>query len=214
MVSIAGPLRYFYKNLCSITQNRRVLGWIKDYKIPFSSSPFKQRPVQVYKKSLIKGMSSEIQKLIKKGVVTSCNLTKNQFISPIFLIKKPNGEKRFILNLKCLNKFIQIEHFKWKMLARPWPFYKKIGIWLRLISKTPILLFLLKKSYRKYLKFIYNKKCYMFTALPFGISTGPFVFTKIMREVLKHLRQNNILCVGYLDDILLIAKSKNECSKC
>ena len=36
----------------------------------------------------------------------------NEFISPIFLVKKKNGEYRMILNLKELNESIVYHHFK------------------------------------------------------------------------------------------------------
>ena len=44
--------------------------------------------------------------------VTRAQPTKNQFISNIFLIPKPDASSRLILNLKRLNQFIKCEHFK------------------------------------------------------------------------------------------------------
>ncbi|XP_071578072.1 uncharacterized protein [Temnothorax nylanderi] len=46
------------------------------------------------------------------GAIESCTPCKSQFISTYFLVDKPNGDKRFILNLKKLNKFIKPPHFK------------------------------------------------------------------------------------------------------
>ena len=44
-------------------------------------------------------------------IISPCTPTKNQFISSFFLVDKPDGSKRFILNLKVLNKFIIAPHF-------------------------------------------------------------------------------------------------------
>ncbi|XP_071971333.1 uncharacterized protein [Engystomops pustulosus] len=49
---------------------------------------------------------------------------------------------------------------------------------------------------------------FQFRALPFGISSAPRLFTKIMAEVVAVLRQRNILLIPYLDDLLLISSSE------
>ena len=36
----------------------------------------------------------------------------HQFISYIFLVPKPNGKFRLVINLKQLNEFVYNEHFK------------------------------------------------------------------------------------------------------
>jgi hypothetical protein len=37
---------------------------------------------------------------------------EEQFLSPIFLRPKPNGEYRMILNLEKINEFVPYHHFK------------------------------------------------------------------------------------------------------
>lgn len=39
------------------------------------------------------------------------------------------------------------------------------------------------KNHREYLKLEFNNKLYQFTCLPFGLSSSPFLFTKIMKTV-------------------------------
>ena len=63
-----------------------------------------------------------------------------------------------------------------------------------------------KKS-RKYLQFIYHNKLYQFCVLPFGISTAPLVFSKI----LKPLRTRGISLIIYLDDLLIAAGTYIDC---
>ena len=64
---------------------------------------------------------------------------------------------------------------------------------------------------RKYLRFIWKDQRYEFTCLPFGYSLAPRVFTKILKPVVSHLRLNGLKIVIYLDDILLVANSVEEC---
>ena len=49
---------------------------------------------------------------------------------------------------------------------------------------------------------------YEFNALPFGLSTAPYVFTKLMKPVVETLRNEGHVSVIYLDDILMIGKTQ------
>ena len=55
---------------------------------------------------------------------------------------------------------------------------------------------------RKYLRFTLNGRVYHFKALPFGLSTSPFVFTLLMTVIATHLRKRAIIMHPYLDDWL------------
>lgn len=64
---------------------------------------------------------------------------------------------------------------------------------------------------RKYVRFIYKKDLYQFTCLPFGLSVSPYIFTKIMKPVVKKLRTSGLLSTIYLDDLLCFGSSYEEC---
>ena len=68
------------------------------------------------------------------------------------------------------------------------------------------------KNSRKYLQFIYNNKLYQFYVLPFGISTAPQVFSKILKPVIALLRTRGIcLIIIYLDDLFIAAGTYIGC---
>ncbi|CAG2254049.1 unnamed protein product [Mytilus edulis] len=58
-------------------------------------------------------------------------------------------------------------------------------------------------SYRKFLRFVWNKRVYQFRALPFGLSTAPLAFTKLMQVAIAHLHSQAIQIHSYLDDSLI-----------
>ena len=58
---------------------------------------------------------------------------------------------------------------------------------------------------------MWQNKLFQFTCLPFGLSSAPHTFTKVLKPVAAHLRGKGIRCVFYLDDILIMGKSSKDC---
>lgn len=66
-------------------------------------------------------------------------------------------------------------------------------------------------KHRKYLRFIFEGNCFEFNAMPYGLSAAPRVFTKLMKEIVNHLRSKGYRSVIYLDDILCIGDTYSDC---
>lgn len=64
---------------------------------------------------------------------------------------------------------------------------------------------------KKYLRFTWDGKIFEFNVLPFGLNTAPYIFTKIMKPVIRLLRLCGLVNVVYLDDLLLLGQSYREC---
>lgn len=58
------------------------------------------------------------------------------------------------------------------------------------------------KDYRN-LRFSFPGNIFEFCALPFGLATTPYIFTKITRPLAAHLRERGFMSVIYLNDFLL-----------
>ena len=54
------------------------------------------------------------------------------------------------------------------------------------------------------------RETFRFTCLSFGLYSAPWVFTKTLKPALAVLRQRGIQMIVYIDDILLIAESKEQ----
>ena len=52
---------------------------------------------------------------------------------------------------------------------------------------------------RKYLHFALNDKIFQFRALPFGLSTSPYMFTHLMKVIASHLHRKAVTFFPYLD---------------
>ena len=52
---------------------------------------------------------------------------------------------------------------------------------------------------------------YCFVVLPFGLSTAPYIFTKVCRVLIKYWRSNGIKIVIFIDDGIGSASSREKC---
>lgn len=94
--------------------DKYILNCLKEYKIPFTSTPYKVNFIQSreYSPKERSDIIIEINKILNKCAIKKCEECDDQFLSDFFLVPKPDRSKRFILNLKGLNKFIVPPHFK------------------------------------------------------------------------------------------------------
>ena len=61
---------------------------------------------------------------------------------------------------------------------------------------------------RKFLRFMYNSVMYEFATLPFGLSTSPRVFTRVVKTIGAALQRRGVMIFMYLDDWLVVGPSR------
>jgi len=66
---------------------------------------------------------------------------------------------------------------------------------------------------QKYLKFRWTGTLYKYTCIPFGLCLAPWLYSKLNKPIMAHLRSIGLVVVSYLDDTLLICRTKAECKK-
>ncbi|XP_053149582.1 uncharacterized protein LOC128344105 [Hemicordylus capensis] len=127
--------------------------------------------------------------------------------SILFLVPKKTTEWRAILDLKFVNCFLKGRHFRMETLR---------SILMALQEGDYLASIDLKEAYlhvpihpldRRFLRFAYAGVHYQYRALPFGLSTAPRVFTKIMVALVAHLRTRGIHLYPFLDDLLIRSPS-------
>ena len=134
--------------------------------------------------------------------------TSPGYYSRLFLVPKPDGSFRPILDLKKLNQFIIVPSFKMETLfsiiaaLQPNEWITKIDL------KDAYHHILVHVNIRKYFRFVVAGTVYQFRVLPFGLSTAPREFTKTLAPVVHLLRSQGIQVHAYLDDWIIRASSK------
>ena len=155
-------------------------------------------------------MDEEIDKLLKKGVIEISKYEDDQFISNIFTRPKKDGGYRMILDLSELNEYISYNHFKMETFETARSLITSDCYMASLDLRDAYYSVPIAKCDRKYLKFYWNNTLYNFTALPNGLSSGPRLFTKILKPPLAQLRSIGHVITAYIDDSLLVAQTKDQ----
>lgn len=84
------------------------MSWVSECKIPFHTLPIQTSHPKLHSHPVedIVHIANQIQKLRADKVISF------QFLSPYFVVDKSSGGKRFVLNLKQLNQYVETPHFK------------------------------------------------------------------------------------------------------
>ena len=214
-IPVGGRLIYFLDEWKQITNDQWVLSIIKEgYKLEFVQIPqntgIKITTVPA-KNQII--LQTEVNELLQKRAVEYVNPNdiNNGFYSTFFLVPKKSGEMRPVINLKPLNKYLRKQHFKMDTLTSVLNLVKQ-GDWaISLDLKDAYMHIPIFKNHRKYLRFCVKKGQYLqFKALPFGPTSAPRIFTKVVAVVAAHLRSLGIRLIIYLDDWFLLNQSKTQ----
>ena len=170
---------------------------------PINMKKFWHQPTSV-------DMDRAILKMARMRVIEKTRFLK--YRSLLFSVpKRDSTESRTILDLSNLNKHIHISTFKMLTL-------KQVRLLLPQQSWTVALDFregfyhvMVSRAFRPFLGFRYRGQNWRFRAMPFGLNLAPKCFTKIVSYTILRLAREGIWCLPYLDDLLIIAKSKEQC---
>lgn len=196
-----------------MTSDKYILHAILGYKIPLKSNVYQSKlpNVKEFTKDEMHFLKMEINRLQDLGVIKKTKKSFGQFVSGYFLVKKSNGKFRFILNLKFFNDFVHTEHFKLEDIRTVVNILEYQDYMCSIDLKDAYFLIPIDKAYWKYLRFCFENQLFEFTCLPFGLSTCPYIYSKVIKVAIAYLRSKGIRITNYLDDILIFGRSREEC---
>ena len=150
--------------------------------------------------------------MLGKGAIKQVNPVQGQFCSSIFTVPKKGGASRPV-NLKPLNRFVLKKKFKMEGLGTLKELMRQ-NDWMTTVDlKDAFLSVPIHRAHRKLLRFEWQGQLYQFQCLPFGLTSAPRVFTKLIKPVMAVLRQRWVRCMIFIDDIILLSQSKEELSQ-
>ena len=121
----------------------------------------------------------------------------------MFLVLKADGASRLVINLKSLNRHIVTRHFKMESIRTVKGIIQK-GDWMtKLNLKDAYLSIPIYPSHQRFLQFRIWDQLWQFKTLPFGLSSAPCTFTKLLKPVVANMRKLGSRTILYLDDMLI-----------
>lgn len=197
-----------------ITLNKWVINMVKGIRLELTAIPRQTHTPASDSRVNKEILRGKIEEMLMQGVIEPAKESKRSFVSHLFLREKKNGDFRPILNLSKLNESIVYRHFKMEQLQTVMQLIEQ-GAWMASVDISQAYHSLeVRQQDRDLLQFIYEKRRWRFRVLPNGLSSGPRIFTKIMKAVMSHLREvHGILLCFYIDDTIIIGETADEVSK-
>jgi hypothetical protein len=196
-----------------LTSDSWVLQTVQGYKINFTHVPVQENiPNEInFSESEKLLVDQEIHTMLAEGAIIHSNHEEGEFISNLFLVPKSNGKFRPVINLKRLNEYVCYEKFKQETFTFVLELIQPNDWFISLDLRSAYWSVPIHEDYIKFLKFQWRNELYTFVCLPFGLSSAPFVFTKILKPVYGSFRQQGIRCSYYIDDSIGMNKNRDMC---
>jgi len=150
-----------------------------------------------------------LRELVRKEAIEEVlNPTSPGFYSSVFLIPKPNGKIRKIINLRPLNRYVESFHFVMEtpqsVLAQLQP-----RLWATSVDLSDAYFHIpVHRESRKYLRFVACGKAWQYKVICFGLKTAPHLFTRVVEPLVRWARGQGIHIHVYLDDWLIIHQDR------
>ena len=123
-------------------------------------------------------------------------------VNPLSVSVQANSKKRLILDLRHVNKYLtkkRVQYEDWKIAMS---YFTVEAFMFSFDLKSGYHHIELFKEQQVYLGFSWTNaisnqtKFYMFTVLPFGLSSAPHIFTKTLKPLENHWR-HQVLCCSF-----------------
>ena len=144
-----------------------------------------------------------ISELIERGCVQEV-LNPPKFINPLHVVQQSGGKCRLILDLSYLNKFIWKQSVRFEDIRTVFDLFQSGYFFFTFDFKSGYHHVEIFPDHRQYLGFSWKfgsvVKYFVFTVLPFGLSSAPYIFSKLVRSLVNYWRGLGRRVVTFLDD--------------
>ena len=134
--------------------------------------------------------------------------------SPLSIVSNTAGKLRLVLNLRYVNQFLHVIKFKYEDLRIAALMFEPNEYLFKFDLKSGFHHVDIHPDHFQFLGFQWEKRgvpsYYVFTVLPFGLSTASYVFTKLMRPLVRFWQGKGLKVNLYLDDEIVNLKGEEQ----
>ena len=106
-----------------------------------------------------------------------------------FLVEKKGEGQRSVINLSSLNSFVHHHHFKMEDLKVIADILRSQDFMCKIDLKDAYFAVPIHPEHQKLLCFQFQNVTYRFKCLPFGLTSAPRVFTKVLKPLVAFVRR-------------------------
>ena len=131
-------------------------------------------------------------------------LNPPKFINPLHVVQQSGGKCRLILDLSYLNRFIWKQSVRFEDIRTVFDLFESGYFFFTFDLKSGYHHVEIFSDHRQYLGFFWNfgsvVKYFVFTVLPFGLSSAPYIFSTLVRSLVNYWRGLGRRVVTFLDN--------------
>ena len=146
-----------------------------------------------------------VLELVNSGRVRMVN-EQPFVVNPLSVSIQPCGKKRLILDLRHVNKSLIKQSVKYEDWKIAMSYFAKDAYMFSFDLKSGYHHIDIAQEHQTFLRFSWrapdsiNVVLYVFTVLPFGLSSAPYVFTKVLKPLEKYWRIQGLCIAIFWDD--------------
>ncbi|UYV76601.1 hypothetical protein LAZ67_14001425, partial [Cordylochernes scorpioides] len=158
--------------------------------------PIKHRPYRVSPTER-QAIQTEVDKMLDAGIIRH---SESPWSSPVILVKKKDGNWRFYVDYRRLNKVTKKDVYPLPRIDDTLDSLKGAKFYSSMDLRSGYWQIEVDEADREKTAFITPDGLYEFLVMPFGLCNAPATFERMMDKILKGLKWTMALC--YLDDIV------------
>jgi hypothetical protein len=165
------------------------------------AKPIKQRFYRVSGKDK-QIVEEEVKKMLEKGVIRK---SKSPWASPIVIVPKKNGERRFCIDFRKVNKVTKRDEHPLPRIDDMLDTFNGSVWFTSLDMASGYWQIEMDKKDMEKTAFITHEGLYEWKVMPFGLTNAPATFQRMMQEVLGELFYT--IAPAYIDDVNVHSKT-------
>ena len=166
--------------------------------VPVNLPPYRL-PVNLKEKA-----SEKIEDYLEKNIIRP---SKSEYCSPVVLVKKPDDDVRVTIDFRALNAKSKKDAFASPRIDDVIDKLHDACVFTKLDVRNAYHNIEIAEADKHKTAFRFDGKLYEWNRTPFGLSSAPATFNRLMSNLLHEFDD---YCVGYFDDIVVYSRNVDE----